>query len=167
MHACKIFPALLVTPLLHQLGIPNLYLPDAILMSVVIPLANLMNDEETKGIISEEGWYQGVRYLLGVYVEPTEQHREPEVDELPRERSKQLSTVQLSSRSVMNTSTCHQTSLLRRCDSTPTFHFSRESMVMLKQPPLRRNKSHSDLNSIKPDQQQAIRFQKVHRMANQ
>ena len=115
----------LVTPLLHQLGIPNLYWPDAILMSVVIPFANLMNDEKTKGIISEESWYQGVRYLLGVYVEPTEQHREPEKDVIPRKRSKHSSTVQLPSTSVINNSTCHQASLLRRCNSTPTFHFSR------------------------------------------
>jgi hypothetical protein len=26
-----------------------------------------MNDEETKGIISEEGWYQGIRHMLGYY----------------------------------------------------------------------------------------------------
>ena len=57
----------LVTPLLHQLGILDasvIYFPDAILMSVAIPFANLMNDEETKGIISEENWYQGLRYTF-------------------------------------------------------------------------------------------------------
>ena len=26
-----------------------------------------MNDEETKGIIAEENWYQGIRHMLGIY----------------------------------------------------------------------------------------------------
>ena len=36
-------------------------------MNVIIPIVYLMNDEETKGIIAEEGWYQGIRYMLGTY----------------------------------------------------------------------------------------------------
>ena len=27
-----------------------------------------MNDEETKTVISEEGWYQGLRHMLGIHV---------------------------------------------------------------------------------------------------
>ena len=61
----------MLTPVLQMLGIPNLYFPDATLMFVVIPFLNLMNDEETKGIISEEGWYEGLRYMMGIHVEPT------------------------------------------------------------------------------------------------
>ena len=82
-----------LTPLLHKVGFPNIYLPDAILMSVVIPFANLMNDEETKGIISEANWYQGLRYMLGVYVEPAGPQGESESNVLPRRRSKHLSSV--------------------------------------------------------------------------
>ena len=26
-----------------------------------------MNDEETKGIIAEENWYQGIKHMLGLY----------------------------------------------------------------------------------------------------
>ena len=137
-----------LTPLLHQLGIPNLYLPDAILMSVAIPFANLMNDEETKGIISEESWYQGLRYMLGVYVEATEQHGEPASNVVPRKRSKHLPSVQLPSAPAIDNSTCHQASSLRRCDSTPIFHYSRESGAIDKRPHLHRNKSHPGLNSI-------------------
>ena len=59
------------TPLLKMYGIPNMHFPDAILMFVVIPFAHLMNDAKTKGIISEESWYQGLRDTLGIYVEPT------------------------------------------------------------------------------------------------
>ena len=61
-----------LTHILHHFGVPNRYFVDAILMFVVIPFVHLMNDEETKGIISEESWYQGFRYALGIYVEPIE-----------------------------------------------------------------------------------------------
>ena len=36
-------------------------------MNMIIPFVYLMNDEETKGIISEENWIQGLRHMLGVY----------------------------------------------------------------------------------------------------
>jgi hypothetical protein len=143
--------AALFTPLLHKVGIPNVYLPDAILMSAVIPFANLMNDEETKEIIYKENWYQGLRYMLGIYVEPTEQHTEPESSVISKKRSNPLSSAQLLSTSIMNNSTCHKKSVLRRCESTPIFHYSREPGAMGKQPPLRRNKSHLDRNSIDTD----------------
>ena len=58
----------ILAPQLQQIGIPNHYLADPILMFVVIPGVYLMNDENTKGIISEEGWYQGLRYAVGIYV---------------------------------------------------------------------------------------------------
>ena len=52
---------------LRSLGLHNLHYPDAIIMNVIIPLVHLMNDEETKGIITEENWYQGFRHMLGLY----------------------------------------------------------------------------------------------------
>ena len=55
------------TPLLHEYGIPNLHMLDAIIMSIVIPFSHLMNDEDTKEVIFEENWYQGIRYLLGIH----------------------------------------------------------------------------------------------------
>jgi hypothetical protein len=59
---------------LHSLGLHHLHYPDCILMNIIIPLCHLMNDEETKGIISEENWYQGFRHMLGLYEqEKTEQ----------------------------------------------------------------------------------------------
>ena len=54
---------------LHDLGFHNLHYPDCIIISLIIPLVHLMNDEVTKGIIAEEGWYQGIRDLLGIYVQ--------------------------------------------------------------------------------------------------
>ena len=57
----------MLTPLLHEFGIPNLHMLDAIIMSIVIPLSHLMNDEDTKQVIFEENWYQGIRHLLGLH----------------------------------------------------------------------------------------------------
>ena len=41
-------------------------------MFLVIPFMHLTNDEDTKAILADEGWYQGLRNLLGIYneVEP-------------------------------------------------------------------------------------------------
>ena len=53
--------------LLHALGLHNLHYPDCIIMNVIIPIVYLMNEEGTKGIIAEESWYQGIRYMMGTY----------------------------------------------------------------------------------------------------
>ena len=57
----------ILTPFLSKLKIPNLHYPDAIVMFMVIPFLHLMNDEDTKIIILEENWYQGLRYMLGAH----------------------------------------------------------------------------------------------------
>ena len=58
------------TPLLQYIGVPNVHFIDAISMFVIIPLAHLMNDNETKKIIFDENFYQGLRYTLGLYIQP-------------------------------------------------------------------------------------------------
>ena len=58
----------ILTPFLHEFGIPNLHMFDAVIMFIVIPLTHLLNDEDTKQIILEENWYQGIRHLFGLYV---------------------------------------------------------------------------------------------------
>ena len=55
------------TPLLQKLEISHLHYPDAIISFVVLPLVYLMNDEDTKTIILEKNWYQGLRHMLGLY----------------------------------------------------------------------------------------------------
>ena len=52
---------------MQEFNIPNIHFPDAILMFVLIPFIHLLNDEDTKGIIFEEGWIQGIKYVLGIY----------------------------------------------------------------------------------------------------
>ena len=61
----------ILAPMLHELGIPNHYMIDAIIMFLIIPLTHLLNDEDTKQIIMEENWFQGIKYLLGLYKNPT------------------------------------------------------------------------------------------------
>ena len=51
----------------YQFNIPNIHFPDVILMFVVIPFIHLLNDEDTKNIIFEHGWVQGIKYVFGIY----------------------------------------------------------------------------------------------------
>ena len=67
-----------LTPLLHEYGIPNLHMIDAIIMSIVIPLTHLLNDEDTKEIIFEENWYQGIKYLFGLRMKKVSENNDQE-----------------------------------------------------------------------------------------
>ena len=49
---------------LHAHGFHYLYFPDAILMFVVIPVVHLLNDEDTKTVVTEQGWIQGVKHMF-------------------------------------------------------------------------------------------------------
>ena len=63
--AIAFFP---LTPILHEkVSGPNITLVDAVLVSIFIPFLHLMNDDDTKGIVFEENWFQGIRYVLGLY----------------------------------------------------------------------------------------------------
>ena len=52
---------------LQDLKIPNIHFPDVIVMSIIIPFIYLLNDESEKEVIFQSGWYQGFRYVLGIY----------------------------------------------------------------------------------------------------
>ena len=56
----------LLTPAIRSFGVPNAYYPDAVLMFVIIPFTHLMNNEETKAIIFDENWYQGIMHALDI-----------------------------------------------------------------------------------------------------
>ena len=77
-----------LTPTLQKLGVPNMHLPDVIAMFVVIPFVHLMNDENTKTVVLEEGWYQAVRHMLGIYIEPPKNLKAPQLEQnaAPREQ---------------------------------------------------------------------------------
>ena len=55
---------------LQDLKIPNIHFPDVIVMSIIIPFIYLLNDESEKEVIFQRGWYQGFRYVLGIYTAP-------------------------------------------------------------------------------------------------
>ena len=70
----------LVSPFLFKHGVSNIHYIDAIIMFLVIPFIHLMNDEDTKTIIYEENWYQGIRHMFGIYKEKVPQN---EIGESP------------------------------------------------------------------------------------
>ena len=55
-----------LTPVLLAFGAFNIYFVDGILMYVVLPAMYLINDEDNKTAITEHGWIQGVRHILGI-----------------------------------------------------------------------------------------------------
>ena len=57
----------LVSIAMNYARLTYIHYPDRICMSVIIPLAHLFNNEETKRVIATEGWYQGLRYMLGIH----------------------------------------------------------------------------------------------------
>ena len=61
-----------LSPTLHSLGIRYYYYVDAIIMFLVIPFCHLMNDDETKAIIIERGWYHGIKFMVGFKDSSTE-----------------------------------------------------------------------------------------------
>ena len=69
-----------------HLGISNLHYIDAIVMFVVIPFSHLMNDEDTKIIIMEENWFQGLRHMLGLHTDPDlrRNNQDIEIDRIRR-----------------------------------------------------------------------------------
>jgi len=56
---------------LQDFNIPNIHFPYVIVMSIIIPFIYLLNDDAEKEVIFQSGWYQGVRYVLGIYTAPT------------------------------------------------------------------------------------------------
>ena len=55
---------------LQDFKIPNIHFPDVIVMSIIIPFIYLLNDDSEKEVIFQSGWYQGFRYVLGIYTTP-------------------------------------------------------------------------------------------------
>ena len=56
--------------LMNHVGNFGIQYIEAITMFIVIPFVHLMNDEETKGIIADEGLYAGLKFMLGLKKEP-------------------------------------------------------------------------------------------------
>ena len=55
-----------ISPMLYDLGFLNVYYINVIMSFLIIPIMHLINNEETKGIVSESNWFNGLRHLLGL-----------------------------------------------------------------------------------------------------
>ena len=64
----------MIAPLLKfKYDLPNTYFVDPITLFVVVPFLYLFNDDEAKEIVYNESWYQGIKYVFGVYVAPVQE----------------------------------------------------------------------------------------------
>ena len=136
---------IVLSPTLHKYGMPNVYMVDAIVMFVVIPFVHLMNDEETKGIISEESWYQGLRYMMGMHKRP--QH----VSKIPLANKTKCNKRSSSHHAISNgdkTDTIRIKSIvIRRCNSSPKLSSSEVSISSKKSESFHKSNSLSNLIS--------------------
>ena len=63
----NIFIVMIESILKYKYGFSNTYLCDVVLLFVVTPLLLFLNDDDTKEIIDQEGWHQGLKFMLGMY----------------------------------------------------------------------------------------------------
>ena len=125
-----------LSPTLHEYGMPNVYMADPILMFVVIPFVHLMNNEETKGIISEKNWFQGLQYVLGIYNETTHVSAIPQTNRSTP--SGNSSSHLVISNTDKNNSIPDKKILFRRYNSAPKLFCSEASTLFKTSEPLRR-----------------------------
>jgi hypothetical protein len=107
----------LITPFLHKHGIPNVHFIDAIIMFLVIPFLHLLNDEDTKGIIFRENWYQGIRHMLGIYNEKVPQRGIRGSLSVADPTNKSSPFHNESLKHVIHTTSSQNRFLIRRCNS--------------------------------------------------
>ena len=103
---------------IQELNIPNIHFPDAIVMSIVIPIIHLLNDESAKEMVFQSGWCQGLRYAVGRYTTPTRPNNAANNKRIhvARNNLKRLQT-DTRDRKLPSNSAPNQTTL-RRCEST-------------------------------------------------
>ena len=68
---------------LQDFNIPNIHFPDVIVMSIIIPFIYLLNDDFEKEVIFQSGWYQGFRYVLGIYITPAAANDSSDRNKIP------------------------------------------------------------------------------------
>ena len=67
--------ALIIPYLKLKHEIHNTYLIYPVIMFVAIPGLHILNDEDTKAIIYQEGWFVIVKLMLGIYTQASEENR--------------------------------------------------------------------------------------------
>ena len=56
----------LIVPVQSYFGLTYLHCFDAMMTFILIPIVYITNDEETKRIISDQGWNMGMRHMMGI-----------------------------------------------------------------------------------------------------
>lgn len=106
-----------MSPVLLELGVPNVHLFDAIIMFLVIPFLHLMNDEDTKAIIYEESWYQGLRNMFGIYNEKVPQREIRWPPSVADPKNNPSHSHNEPSKHLIHTTSSQNRFLSRRCNS--------------------------------------------------
>ena len=56
----------LIIPVIGPFGLSYLHCFDALLTFILLPIVYLANDEDTKTVIAEHGWYIGLRDMFSI-----------------------------------------------------------------------------------------------------
>jgi hypothetical protein len=107
----------LITPFLHKHRIPNVHFIGAIIMFLVIPFVHLLNDDDTKVIVFEENWYQGIRQMLGIYHEKVSQPRIRGSPSVADSTKKSSPSHNESLKHIIHTTSSKNRFMIRRCNS--------------------------------------------------
>ena len=62
-----IFIAIIGPILKYKYSFTNTYFCDVVMMFVVIPFLQILNDDDTKEIIYQESWLHGIKFMFGIY----------------------------------------------------------------------------------------------------
>ena len=109
------------SPLLNHLGIGKLYYTDVVLYFVVIPCVHLMNNEDTKIIIRNGSWYQGIRHILGIATTVVPIHTDNSWL-VSKKSENPITSKKLRSESLQSTRSFHMEIPIRRYSSAPNFY---------------------------------------------
>ena len=70
----NIFIVIIESILKYKYGFSNTYLCDVVLMFVMTPFLLFLNDDDTKALIDQEGWIQGLKFMLEIYKPQAEEN---------------------------------------------------------------------------------------------
>ena len=130
---------------IQEFKIPNIHFPDVILIFVVIPFVHLVNGEDTKRIIFEQGWIQGIKYVLGMYKDRKIGQHDVSSDATQRTRKDRTMPHRAFSPIITNLTTSQRRLMYRKCKSSiniaskDMFLLPKEKMQLERRYSLRQN----------------------------
>ena len=103
---------------IQEFKIPNIHFPDVILIFVVIPFVHLLNGEDIKSIIFEQGWIQGIKYVLGIYKDSKIGQHDVSSDATQRTSKGRNMPQRAISPIITNTTSSQRRLIFRKCKSS-------------------------------------------------